>query len=145
VKRSHKVLIGAAVLFVGVIVIAGVEGASTPTLDGSTPASSATAAAATTDAGPDREYCQMSSDGGTYILQVASAAAHDFSICAGGKVDDSFDLEKALSSGWDRRCLTTTGDQVTAVNADVGVYSDSKRADVAAAKAFCTSEGWSNS
>lgn len=70
--------------------------------------------------------------------------AHNFTECGtppalySGTIDDLLKLP-----GMDRRCMAGNAD-VAQEQADIGVYSDTKRADLAAAKAFCSAKGWSN-
>lgn len=90
------------------------------------------------------KICTISGGSSTFYLKISSAAAHNFTECGtppsfySGTIDDLFKLP-----GMDRRCMTNNAD-VAQEQADIGVYSDTKRANLAAAKAFCSSKGWSN-
>jgi hypothetical protein len=89
----------------------------------------------TAAAGPEHEWCQLWDGQGTFLLNVTSAADHNFSICNGGSVVDT-DTDKVLSqSGWDRRCLASN-EAVAQLHALVGVYSSSRRVDRAAARTW---------
>lgn len=98
---------------------------------------------ATTD--PGREICSFVEGGGIYYLLVTSETAYNLSACDGGTrypgtIDD---LLLRGPSGMDRRCILP--DSYTAAHeAIVGVYSDTRRADLAAARAFCQANGGTN-
>ncbi len=88
--------------------------------------------------------CKMTDGDGIFYLNITSAAAHNFSDCGGrpawysGTIDNLFNLP-----GMDRRCMTGNAD-VAQEQAIIGVYSDTKKPDLAAAKTFCSTKGWSN-
>ena len=94
--------------------------------------------------GPDREICRLDQDGGTFYAHVTSATAHRFDACAGttpyqGTLEDLF----AQGHGMDRRCILGNA-YMLAHEASVGVYSDTKAANLAAAKEFCQANGGTN-
>lgn len=90
------------------------------------------------------KICKITDGNSTFYLNISSAAAHNFTECGippalyGGTIDDLLKLP-----GMDRRCLSGNAD-VAQEQADIGVYSDAKRADLAAAETFCSAKGWSN-
>lgn len=90
------------------------------------------------------KICKIDDGNGTYYLNISSATAHNFTACGtppalySGTIDDLLRLP-----GMDRRCMSGNAD-VAQEQADIGVYSDTKQADLAAAKAFCSVKSWSN-
>lgn len=98
------------------------------------------AAAPASTAPPDRQICRVTDGAGSYYLYVTSATDHDFRACTGavaysGTIDGLLNLP-----GMDRRCIL--GAQYTAIyNAIVGVYSDTKTANLAAARRYCVAHG----
>lgn len=117
-------------------------GSTTPA---AVPPPPATATAAATQTGPDQEICQFTDNGGSYYLLVTSATDHNFKACAGGALykgtlDDLFNS----GAGIDRRCILGSNADLAAFDALVAVYSDAKKADLAAARTFCTANGGSN-
>jgi len=96
-------------------------------------------------ADPDHRLCRLTSDGGTYYVWITSATAHRFDACAGGTVDPRTVDDLLLGTpGMDRRCIL--GDAYTqAHEAIVGVYSDTKAANLAAARSFCAAGGGTDS
>jgi cell division septation protein DedD len=99
------------------------------------------ASSPTPAAPPDREICQVTDHGGSYYLYVTSAQAHNFQACAGAKTyNGTIDQLVLSNSTMDRRCIL--GDAYTAAHqAIVGVYSDTRSADLAAAQQFCAANG----
>lgn len=118
---------------------AGARTASAPT---SAPQSTPTPTpAAAPVADPGREICQVNAAGGTYYRLDISETEHDLRACAGqqrfsGTIDDLLNLP-----GMDRRCIVASNAAIARNHATVGVYSDTKPADVAAARAYCQAEG----
>jgi hypothetical protein len=125
-----------------------------PTAAGSpTPAKPSPTRAATTKPAPpppptpatprDSELCRVDDAGASFYLSVTSATEHDFRACANatvipGTLDDLFSLP-----GVDRRCVL--GIQAIAeLHALVGVYSDTKAEDLAAARDYCRAYGGTN-
>jgi hypothetical protein len=90
------------------------------------------------------KICKITDGNGIFYLNISSAAARDFTECGGapafynGTIDDLLKLP-----GMDRRCMAGDAD-VAQEQASIGVYSDTKRSDLTAAKAFCSTKGWSN-
>jgi hypothetical protein len=93
----------------------------------------------------DREQCRVTGmNGGVFYITIASAAAHDFSACEGAE-QMTPNIDSLLDNpGMDRRCLTETSQDVELYNALIGVYSDTKKANLAAAKDWCDSAGFGN-
>lgn len=89
-----------------------------------------------TPTGVDRLFCELTDDGGSYYLLVDSAGFHNFDVCTGGKpyIGDLDGLFKM--PGMDRRCILPNS-YVIANHASVAVYADAKKANFAAAEAFC--------
>lgn len=82
---------------------------------------------------------------GTYYLLVTSQTEHDFRACTGGTsyngtLDDLF-----KQPDMDRRCIVGSNDGLARNHALVAVYSDKGKSNLAAARAYCESEGGSNS
>jgi hypothetical protein len=116
-------------------------GSTTPPASAPPPAVAATATQAATPTGPASEICQFADNGGSYYLLVTSATDHNFKACAGGTlykgtIDDLFNTVPGL----DRRCILGTAATVE-FDALVAAYSDTKKADLAAARAFCAANG----
>jgi hypothetical protein len=116
-------------------------GSNTPA---AAPPPAAPASAVATPTGPDQEICQVIENGSTYYLLVTSATDHNFKACAGdklfaGTLDDLFNS----AAGMDRRCILGNAATVE-FDALVAAYSDTKKADMAAARAFCTANGGTN-
>jgi hypothetical protein len=94
---------------------------------------------------PGREICSFVANGGTYYLLVTSETDHNLSACASGvrypgTLEDLF----TVPPGMDRRCIL--GPAATArYDAIVGVYSTTKTADLAAARAYCKTNGGTDS
>jgi hypothetical protein len=90
------------------------------------------------------KICKITEGNGTFYLNISSAAAHNFTECGIAPAFYSGTIEDLLKlPGMDRRCLTGNAD-VAQEQAVIGVYSDTKRADLAVAKAFCSTKGWPN-
>ena len=86
---------------------------------------------------PRDEICRATENGGTYYLYVISETMHQFDACLGNK-PFAGTLETLVNTvaHLDRRCALPN-DYIAAHNALVTVYSDTKKADLAAARAFC--------
>jgi hypothetical protein len=95
---------------------------------------------------PDWErYCKVTDTvwDGVFWLKVDSGAAYNFSICdeTNAQVGANTDIDQLLAQpGMDRRCLSDEPYH----EANVGVYADTTKGDLAAAKQFCQAHGWSN-
>jgi hypothetical protein len=88
--------------------------------------------------------CLVSQNGGTFWLSITSAQAHNFTACGGAPLQaDNLDAIFASGPNVDRRCLNSDAD-IAAEEAVIGVYSSSNAADHAAARDFCTGNGWTN-
>jgi hypothetical protein len=112
-----------------------------PTTAKTTPPPAPTTAAASVD--PGREICSFVEGGGTYYRLVTSETDYNMSACVGGTrytgtLEDLFTIP-----GMDRRCILGDAGMAT-FDAIVGVYSDTKKADLVAARAFCQQYGGSN-
>lgn len=98
-------------------------------------------ASSSSSAQPGSDTCQLTADGGHYFLTISSAAAHNFTACTSGvPVPGGLDAVFASGPGVDRRCASTSV-QVAQDQALVAVYSSTRAADEAAARAYCTSHG----
>jgi hypothetical protein len=107
--------------------------------------SAATSSAPAQSEEPDWvKICKITEGNGAFYLHISSAVAHNFTKCGippalySGTIDDLLKLP-----GMDRRCLASNAD-VAQEQADISVYSDTERADLAAAKTFCSAKGRSN-
>jgi hypothetical protein len=90
------------------------------------------------------KICKIDDGNGTYYFNISSAVAHNFTACGTSPVLYSGTIDDLLRlPGMDRRCVSGNAD-VAQEQADIGVYSDTKQADLAAAKAFCSGKSWSN-
>jgi hypothetical protein len=114
---------------------------TTPTGLRPSPTTSRPSATRSTAAPASTQICRLSEHGGTFYLYVTSAAAHNFKACAGG-VPYVGTIDQLLSSGsgMDRRCILDP-EHNAQNDASVAVYSDSMRADLSAARAFCHANG----
>ena len=89
-----------------------------------------------TDSRPDSMVCKMDADGGSYYVLAISAFEHDFTVCLGattyaGTIDQMLGIK-----GMGRRCIL--GDEaMNKYHASVGIYSDRKAVDLAAARSYC--------
>lgn len=108
------------------------------------PAGSPSPSRRTTTAIPaGTQICGLTNNGGSFYLYVSSATAHNFAACAGGTRYGGT-IDQLMSSGVERRC-TLGADHGTRNQAIVSVYSGAARADRAAARAFCSTNGGSDS
>jgi CTP-dependent riboflavin kinase len=74
--------------------------------------------------------------GGTFFLNVTSAAQHDFRAC-GGSTPFPGTLDTLLGKpGMDRRCVLDSAGSIGQYHALVAVYSDTT--NLQAAQTFCT-------
>jgi hypothetical protein len=90
-----------------------------------------------------REICQVTESGGTYYRLDISEPEHDLRACGGwprytapGELDDLLNIP-----GMDRRCIVASNAAIVRNHAIIGVYSDTKTADLGGARAYCQAEG----
>lgn len=88
---------------------------------------------------PTTQICRLTNNGGNFYLYVTSATAHNFAACAGATRYRGT-IEQLLSSGAQRRC-DLGSDHAARNQAIVSVYSAAARADRAAARAYCSTNG----
>jgi hypothetical protein len=143
-----KLLLCGAVGVVVLLAIAGIGAIVGP----STPAAPTAAPAPTTINSPlaadGRRICKAVDDGGTYYLLVWSMTVGNLSACQGAPAAFGNNIDTLLQQPhMDRRCIlpeTEPGpglpDALPTDEADVAVYSDTARRDLAAARSYC--ETW---
>lgn len=145
-SKNAKILGGVITLIIAVgCLIGGIalfSGGSKNT-PSSSPAVVATTAAAE-NALPDRMICRMDAGGGSFYLLIVSATAHDFSACAGSTpYNGTIDQLLNGTNGIDRRCFLGNS-FIAQWHASGGVYSDKKKADLAAERDYCSANGGTN-
>jgi hypothetical protein len=140
-------------LVVGVGVLAGIVGlgalAGPPTPANRDAGPTAAPSPQLDTGGPTPQWiCKVSDDGGTYYLKVTSALAGNVSACRGAPEAFGSNIDTLLQQPhMDRRCILPTTepgpglpDALPTDEAIVGVYSDTARRDLAAARSYC--ETW---
>jgi hypothetical protein len=88
--------------------------------------------------------CSQTDGKGTYYLDVTSQTEHDFRVCSGGTTYNGTLDDLFKQPGMDRRCIVGSNEALARNHALVGVYSDTGKSNLAAARAYCESEGGSN-
>lgn len=90
---------------------------------------------------PDWQHiCRVDTGNGVYFLLIDSAQAHDWSACGDGPEVFGSNIDVMMNQpGMDRRCLVPP-----TTDADIAVYSDTHRGDLAAARSYCDDLGGTN-
>jgi hypothetical protein len=85
--------------------------------------------------------CRVTENGGTYYRSVASFTEHDFRACDGATPYPGFVYDLLDEPNVDRRCVLDSDSAIAKFHALVGVYSNTKSSNLAAARRFCSAHG----
>jgi hypothetical protein len=79
-----------------------------------------------------------------FYRNVVSFSEHDFRACNGSAPHPGFIEDLLNQPNMDRRCVLDSGRAIAEFHALVGVYSDTKSSNLAAARRFCNAHGGTN-
>lgn len=144
-SKGAKITAGiiTAIIAIGCLIggIAIFSGGSKTTTSSPASAPTTLATVAATGALPDQMICQLDVDGGTFYLLLTSASDHNFSACKGATpYSGTIDQLLTANHGVDRRCFLNNA-FIAKWDASGGVYSDTKKADLAAERDYCSANG----